>query len=175
MLGVLSRLVVAIAVVCGPSLAGRCSAQFRRPGMGVSQVAYWENSAPEPVAEDVPAGKMAPSNNSLGTTPAPRSELVGEFGDEFEGGASMFPGDDEIETEQESLIPDGLWNNRGPLWYSSLALTLIQRSPPSRQSTAIPLARVVVGTAFSPSAGVTEVSVSGAATSMTVRAANGRV
>ncbi|HEY1602641.1 MAG TPA: hypothetical protein VGG64_23760 [Pirellulales bacterium] len=168
MLGVLSRLVVAIAVVLGPPLAGWCSAQFRRPEMGVRQVAYWENSPPAPEPENVPPGRPSQPAAEEQAPPMPGSEFVGEFGDALDGNDSIFPGDS-FEEEQESLIPDGLWNNRGPLWYSSLAVTLIQRSAPSRQDTSISIARIFVGVPVNTTTGV-GVQITGEREYMTDRA-----
>jgi hypothetical protein len=136
--------------------------------MGVRQVAYWENSPPAPEPENVPPGRPSQPAAEEQASTMPGSEFVGEFGDALDGNDSIFPGDS-FEEEQESLIPDGLWNNRGPLWYSSLALTLIQRSAPSRQDTSIPIARVVVGVPVNVSGGIA-VQVTGERTYMSDRA-----
>ena len=112
MFGVLSKLAIALAVVCGPLLSGWCSAQSTSPRKPVRRAAAWQPAAedeqvpPSPIAEPVD-GDSYPGG----------SEFVGEFGEVLEG--DQFPYTSEsLDSDMESLIPDGLWNNRGPLWLS---------------------------------------------------------
>ena len=146
MRSVLSKLALIIVVVGGPPLAGRSSAQYwgdqpnlsypRSFGNGPSirRQAYLEEAADE----TIPPGSIAGTID--GGMPAEAGEGYGldESGDFRVGGPSQFPyGADALDEGGEALIPDGYWNNRGPLWYGGVAATLIQRSAPGHQATGL--------------------------------------
>jgi len=137
-LRVLSQLAIAVAVVCGPPLAGWCSAQSYGARSSLRQQAYYQQAEEETIAP----GRISESINRSMSGDQDGSVMWDDSGDFFEYG----PGDcDYCESvdDGESIIPDGFWFNRGPLWYSSAAVTLLQKAAATHQATALPIAQAL--------------------------------
>jgi hypothetical protein len=135
-LGVLSKFAIAVALVCGPMLAGWCSAQSSGYQRAVRQQAFWQDASEETIPPgygDGPGDGGMISENDDG-------EFVGEFGEMLDENSCVCPNN--CDDGPESIFPDGVFNNRGPLWYSSVAFTMMQRSAPTHQGTALPLAQL---------------------------------
>ncbi len=145
MLRVLAKIAMIVAILGGTLLAGESSAQSARPRRPIRQAAY-QDSTPE--AEEVPPGASA----AIESSPSEVFEDEGQFADEepesllgnlgwFRGPESLLPfGFPGLDPEAEALIPEGTWFNRGPLWYTSVAATMIQKSAPTHQATGLPIA-----------------------------------
>jgi hypothetical protein len=129
--GVLSKLAIAVAVTLVSSLAVPCSAQSSDYAHVVHRQGYMhavEEEVIEPGSVEEPAE-------------APYYEA--DDGPIFEDGdnnSCLFPGG--FAEENESLFPDGTFLNRGPAWYSNVAFTMMQRSAPTHQGTALPVANL---------------------------------
>jgi hypothetical protein len=146
---VLSKLALIVTAVCSPPLAGSTSAQYwgdapnltypRSFGFGpqIRQQAYLQQAADE----EVPAGNIA-STIDVGMPPD-EGYAIDESGEFMDGGSGQLPyGADALDMGGESLIPDGYWNMRGPLWYAGIAATLLEREKPGTQSTGLVVSTV---------------------------------
>jgi hypothetical protein len=140
-LSVLSKLTIAIAVVCGPPLAGVCSAQMRRYVLpGTRPVSYQE-----PVEEAVPPG----TTDERGGEQSDGAWQDGYSNDEYfdapdDGAASFFSVGDWLNERADALIPDGMWHNRGPNWYTSASVALLRQNKAGQQSDALAVATGLV-------------------------------
>ena len=136
MVSVLSKLAVAIAVVCGPALVSVCHAQFRRYELPATRQVSYE----EPVEESIPAGTTDEAAG-LEAFQWDNSDSAGEFVEGPEGQEGPFMSvSDWVDARAEALIPDGLWQNRGPTWYTSAGVTLLRQGKSASQSEALPIA-----------------------------------
>ncbi len=137
MLRVLSKLLIAAAVVCGPLMAGICAAQNLGYQMAVRQAAYLQG----PAAQSASSGEMAEPYFEEGSYSEENEPLVGEFDEVWDDNSCVFPYTAaSVEEGAESLLPDGRFNICGPLWYANVSATMMQRSAPTHQGTALPVA-----------------------------------
>ena len=139
MLGVLSKLAIAVALVVGPTLAVCCSAQNPGYEMALRQQGYLQPIDAEPIGPGYVDEGMADEGSYEDSGP-----LVGEFGQEWEDDNSCVTplSGNSLDDGGESIFPDGVFNNRGPLWYSNVAFTMMQRSAPTHQGNALPVANL---------------------------------
>ncbi|HVU89791.1 MAG TPA: BBP7 family outer membrane beta-barrel protein [Pirellulales bacterium] len=134
---VLSKLAIAVALALAPPLAVCGSAQSTDYAMALRRQGYVQ-----PVEEEViePGVMEEPADGPEAYYDEDDGPLVGEFGEQFDDNSCLFPGAGPYE-ENESLFPDGTFKNCGPMWYSNVAFTMMQRSAPTHQGTALPVAQ----------------------------------
>ena len=134
--GVLSKLAIAVALALAPPLATSGFAQSSDYGMALRRHGYLQ-----PVEDEVikPGILEEPAEEAEPYYEGDEGSLVGEFGEQYDDNSCLFPGG-YPEEENESLFPDGVFNNRGPLWYSNVSFTMMQRSAPTHQGTALRVA-----------------------------------
>lgn len=139
MLGVLSKLAIAVALVVGPTLAVCCSAQNPGYEMALRQQGYLQPIDAEPIGPGYVDEGMADEGSYEDSGP-----FVGEFGQEWEDDNSCVTSlsGNSLDDGAESIFPDEVFNNRGPLWYSNVAFTMMQRSAPTHQGNALPVANL---------------------------------
>ena len=100
---------------------------------GAAQQGYLQPVDAEPIEPGRVDEGMADEGSYEDSEP-----LVGEFSQEWEDDNSCvthFSGNS-LDDGGESIFSDGVFNNRGPLWYSNIAFTIMQRSAPTHQGTA---------------------------------------
>lgn len=147
-LRVLAKIAMIVAVLGGTLLAGESSAQSARPRKPVRRTSYsQEQEQPQP--EEIAPGETSsaeglPSEMIEEGEPFVADEesesLLGNLG-WFGGRDSLLPfGFPGLDPDAEALIPDGTWFNRGPQWYVSAAVTMLQKSAPTHQGTGLPVA-----------------------------------
>jgi len=137
---VLSKLSIAVVVVCGPLMTGVCVAQNLGYQMAVRQAAYLQG----PAAESLRAEEFAEPYFDEGSYPEGEEHLVGEFDEVWDDNSCAFPYTaDSVEDGAESLFPDGRFNICGPLWYANISATMLQRSAPTHQGTRLPVATLL--------------------------------